>query len=69
MKIDSLRVLLALIALKDLECHQVDVNNAFTESVNIKIIYISPPDGVHIIKGRVLKVLKNLYNLKQTAQD
>jgi hypothetical protein len=64
MKIDSLRVLLALIALKDLECHQVNVNNAFTESVNTEIIYMSPPDGVYTVKRRVLKVLKNLYNLK-----
>jgi hypothetical protein len=64
MKIDFLRVLLALITLKDLECHQVDVNNAFTESVNTKIIYMSPPDGVYTVKGRVLKILKNLYSLK-----
>jgi gamma-glutamyltranspeptidase len=69
MRMDSLRVLLTLIALEDLECHQVNINNTFTESMNTEIIYISPPDGVHIIKGRVLKVLKNLYNLKQTAQD
>jgi hypothetical protein len=64
MKMDSLRVLLALIALEDLECHQVDINNAFTESMNTEIIYMSPPDGVYIAKERVLKILKNLYSLK-----
>jgi hypothetical protein len=64
MKMNSLRILLALIALEDLECHQVDVNNAFTESMNTKIIYMSPPDGVYTVKERVLKVLKNLYDLK-----
>jgi hypothetical protein len=64
MKMNSLRVLLTLIALEDLECHQVDINNAFTESVNTKIIYMSPPNEVYIIKRRVLKVLKNLYNFK-----
>jgi hypothetical protein len=61
---DSLRVLFTLIALEDLECHQVDINNAFTESVNTEIIYINPPDGVYIVKGRVFKVLKSLYSLK-----
>jgi hypothetical protein len=69
MKMDSLRVLLALIALEDLECHQVDINNAFTESMNTEIIYISPPDEVYTVKGRVLKVLKSLYSLKQAARN
>jgi hypothetical protein len=64
MKMDFLRILLVLVALEDLECYQVDVNNTFTEFVNTEIIYISPPDGVYIVKGRVLKILKNLYNLK-----
>jgi hypothetical protein len=43
---DSLRVLLALMAVEDLECHQVDVNNTFTESVNTELIYMSAPDGI-----------------------
>jgi hypothetical protein len=46
MRMDSLRVLLALVAVEDLECHQVDVNNAFTESVNTELIYMSAPDGI-----------------------
>jgi hypothetical protein len=46
MRMDSLRVFLALVAVEDLECHQVDVNNAFTELVNIKLIYMSAPDGI-----------------------
>jgi hypothetical protein len=64
MRINSLRVLLAIIAIKDLKYYQINVNNAFTESVNTEIIYINPLNGVHIIKERVLKVLKNLYSLK-----
>jgi hypothetical protein len=61
---DSLRVLLVIVAVKNLEYYQVNVNNAFTESVNTEIIYINLLDGVRIIKGRVLKVLKSLYGLK-----
>jgi hypothetical protein len=64
MRIDSLRVLLAIIIIKNLEYHQINVNNAFTESVNTEIIYISSLNGVRIIKKRVLKVLKSLYGLK-----
>lgn len=69
MRMDSFRVLLALVAVEDLECHQVDVNNAFTESVNTETIYMSPPDGIRTAKGRVLKILKSLYGLKQAARD
>ena len=69
MRMDSLRVLLALVALEDLKCHQVDINNAFTESVNTETIYISPPEGVRTAKGRVLRILKSLYGLKQVAQN
>ena len=69
MRIDSLRVLLAIVAVEDLEYHQVDVNNAFTQSTNTETIYMSPPDGVRTAKGRVLKVLKSLYGLKQAARD
>jgi Reverse transcriptase (RNA-dependent DNA polymerase) len=28
-----------------------------------------PPDGVRITKGRVLRILKSLYGLKQAARD
>ena len=45
-RIDLLRVLLALVALENLEYHQVDINNTFTESINIETIYISLLDGV-----------------------
>jgi hypothetical protein len=64
MRIDSLRVLLIIIIVKDLKCYQINVNNVFTKSVNTEIIYISLLNGVRIIKERVLKVLKSLYGLK-----
>jgi hypothetical protein len=64
MRINSLRVLLAIIIVKNLKYHQININNAFTESMNTEIIYISLLDGVRIIKKRVLKILKNLYDLK-----
>jgi hypothetical protein len=64
MRIDSLRVLLIIITVKDLECHQININNTFTESMNTEIIYISLLNEVRIIKERVLKILKSLYGLK-----
>ena len=50
-KFDTLCVFLALVALKDLKCHQVDVNNAFTEFFLKKTIYMAPPPGVDVAPG------------------
>jgi Reverse transcriptase (RNA-dependent DNA polymerase) len=69
MRIDSLRVLLAIVAVKDLEYHQVDINNAFTESKMNETIYMILPEGVKIPRGTALKVLKSLYSLKQAVRD
>ena len=64
MRMDSLRVLLIIMAIEDLECHQVNVNNAFIELINIEVIYMSLLKGVLISKGTALYVLKSLYGLK-----
>ena len=43
---DTLRIFMAIVAAKDLECHQVDVNNAFTELDLVEDIYIALLPGV-----------------------
>jgi hypothetical protein len=68
-RMDTLRMLMAIVAAKDLECHQVDVNNAFTESGLDEDIFLSPPDGVKMHQGKVLKVLRSLYGLKQAGRN
>lgn len=55
---------LSIVALIDLKLHQVDVNNAFTESRLRKEIYIAPPEGITVMPGRVFKLLRSLYGLK-----
>ena len=52
-----------------MECHQVDINNAFTESILKEKIFIAAPKGVNCPKGKVLRVLRSLYSLKQAARD
>ena len=68
-KFDTLRVFLAIATMKDLELHQVDVNNAFTESFLKEIIYMYPSSEVKVKPDCVLRVLRSLYDLKQAAQD
>ena len=47
----------------------MDVNNAFTESVLKEKIFIAAPKGVNCLRGKVLRVLRSLYSLKQAARD
>ena len=61
--------MLALVALENLKYYQVDINNTFTESINTKMIYISLSDKVQTVKEHVLKILKDLYSLKQAAYN
>ena len=66
---DTLRVFMAAVCKKDLELHQVDVNNAFTESTLQEDIFMIPLLGVEIPQGIALKILRSLYSLKQAARD
>ena len=66
---DTLRLFLAVVCQEDLDCEQIDVNNAFTESVLKENIYMQAPDGVDVPPGHVLHLLKSLYGLKQAARD
>ena len=50
-KFDTLRLFLVIIVLENLECYQVDVNNAFTESLLNEVIYINAPPGVNLPPG------------------
>ena len=50
-KFDTLRLFLVIIALENLECYQVDVNNTFTESFLNEVIYINAPPGVNLPPG------------------
>ena len=66
---DTLWILLAIVAAEDLECRQYDIKNAFTESELQEKIYLSKPDGVPVRSGHVLRILRSLYGLKQSARD
>ncbi len=68
-KFDTLQVFLIIATMKNLELHQVDVNNAFTELFLKEIIYMFSLSEVKVRLDCALKVLQSLYNLKQAAWD
>lgn len=68
-RLDTLRMFLALVAKEDLDCSHFDIKNAFTESHLQEKIYLAPPEGVEVKKGHVLHALRSLYGLKQAGRD
>lgn len=68
-RMDTLRIFLATVAKRNLECSQFDIKNAFTESHLKEDIFLAPPQGVVVSKGKVLKAMRSLYGLKQAGRD
>jgi hypothetical protein len=68
-RMDTLRLFLAMVAKRDLECSHFDIKNAFTESHLKEDIFLAPPEGVTVTAGKVLKALRSLYGLKQAGRD
>ncbi len=69
MKYDTFQVFMTLIALENLKCHQVDVNNVFMKSFLREIIYITSFFRVKITQKQVLCIMHSLYDLKQVTRD
>lgn len=70
-RLTTIRVLLALAASHGLLVHQMDVKTAFLNGELDEEIYMKQPDGfvVEGQEGKVLKLLKSLYGLKQALSS
>ena len=70
-KMATIRTTLAFAARCDYEIHQVDIKNAFLNSAfeEKEVIYMRLPPGIELTneKGKVLRLLKPLYGLCQSA--
>jgi hypothetical protein len=68
-RLELLRVLLAIAVYRDLEVRQLDVINAYTCSDLHATVYMRPPEGLKCPEGKVLHVKKSLYGLKQSGWE
>ena len=66
---DTLRIFVAITAMKDLKLIHIDVKNAFTESPLKEEIYLKPLKGVRVSNRYTLRMLQSLYGLKQAIRD
>ena len=64
MKFNTLCIFLILVALENLKCHQIDVNNVFTEFFLKKIIYITSSLNIKVTLNCILCIMWSLYELK-----
>ncbi|CAI7730316.1 unnamed protein product [Closterium sp. NIES-54] len=60
-----LRIFLSIVAILNLNLMQLDMKNAFLQSKLDRVLYIYQPDYFNDGTGRVCKLLKSLYGLKQ----
>lgn len=69
-RITSIRVFIAIAALRGLEIHQMDVKTAFLNGELEEEIYMEQPEG-YIVPGqerKVCRLVKSLYGLKQAPK-
>ncbi|CAI6000113.1 unnamed protein product [Closterium sp. NIES-65] len=62
----TLRIFLSIVAVLNLNLMQLDMKNAFLQSKLDRVLYMSQPDYFNDGTGRVCKLLKSLYGLKQS---
>ncbi|CAI7908923.1 unnamed protein product [Closterium sp. NIES-54] len=62
----TLRIVLSIIAVFDLNLMQLDMKNAFLQSKLDRVLYMYQPDYFDDGTGRECKLLKSLYGLKQS---
>ena len=71
MRMNSIRMILAIAALWNLEVHQMDVKTAFLNRDLDEEIYMEQPEGFFTLglEGKVYKLVKSLYGLKQAPKQ
>ncbi|CAI7883086.1 unnamed protein product [Closterium sp. NIES-53] len=62
----TLRIFLSIVAVFNLNLMQLDMKNAFLQSKLDRVLYMYQPDFFNDGTGRVCKLLKSLYGLKQS---
>ncbi|CAA0834987.1 cysteine-rich RLK (RECEPTOR-like protein kinase) 8, partial [Striga hermonthica] len=70
-RITSIRVIIAIAALRNLEIHQMDVKTAFLNGDLEEEIYMEQPEGFSAPgkENKVCKLVKPLYGLKQAPKQ
>jgi Reverse transcriptase (RNA-dependent DNA polymerase) len=69
MRFDTLRTLFALAAVHDWEVLQLDIKGAYLNGIVKEELYMKQPTGYEDGTGRICKLFKTLYGLKQAGNE
>ena len=71
MKLTTIRVVLSIVAAKNLHLEQLDVKTTFLHGDLDEKIYMKQPQGFETLgrEGMVYELVKNLYGLKQPPRQ
>ena len=64
---ETLRACLALVPVKGLKIKQMDIKGAYLNGILQETVYMKQPEGFEDGTGRVCKLIKTLYGLKQSG--
>ncbi|KAG9447198.1 hypothetical protein H6P81_013326 [Aristolochia fimbriata] len=67
-RLTSVRLLIALAAVRQWDLFQMDVKNAFLNGTIAEEVYMKPPPGYSHLPGQVCKLRRALYGLKQAPR-
>ena len=69
-KFTTIRLLLALAAIYDMDIHQMDIVTAFLNGKlsEAEVVYMKALDGSRLLPGMIVKLRRTLYSLKQSPR-
>jgi hypothetical protein len=68
-RLDTLRAILALVPAKKLKVQQMDIKGAYLNGYLKERVFMKQPEGFEDGTGRVCRLVKTLYGLKQSGQE
>ena len=68
-RIETIRLILAMVPQMDLRIQQMDIKGAYLNSVLKEDIYMRQPEGFSDGTDKVCKLIKTLYRLKQAGRE